>query len=181
MVFPFMITILIMIAALTLWVISIQQKLILLDESVSQAMGQIAIKLTSSLDLVASLVDMIRANAMHDCDVIDAALKLKRTYVTAKSTPNDLRHLELFLTEALDSVQKSAAKSPSLLDNQSFMKTLEAIHAYEGMVRTHRHIYNDGVTKFNREIQRFPAALIAGGLGFKNKAYIEENLDRQVE
>lgn len=169
-----MIAIMGIIAAVILWVISTQQKLILIDESISHAMGQIGVKLSSCLDLLSALVDMMRANALKDCNVMDATLKLKRVSITARSTPNDVLSLELFLCESLDTIQRSAARNPVLMENPSFVKTLEAALAYEGLVRTNRLIYNEGVTKLNREIKRFPSCLIAGSLGFKNRAYIQE-------
>jgi LemA protein len=40
-------------------------------------------------------------------------------------------------------------------------------------VRTTRLIYNDNVTKLNRAVRMFPASLIAGLLGFSQRAYLE--------
>ncbi|WP_246241183.1 LemA family protein [Anaerocolumna sedimenticola] len=42
------------------------------------------------------------------------------------------------------------------------------------MVRTSRLIYNDSVTKLNREIRMFPVSMIAGMLRFRKREYLEE-------
>ena len=50
---------------------------------------------------------------------------------------------------------------------------MNAVDSYEKMVRTSRLIYNDSVTKLNRELRMFPTSLLAGALGFRPRAYLE--------
>ncbi len=50
---------------------------------------------------------------------------------------------------------------------------MDAVDSYEKMVRTSRLIYNDSVTKLNRDLRMFPTALLAGALGFRPRAYLE--------
>ena len=63
---------------------------------------------------------------------------------------------------------------PDLKANQNYIKTMDAVETFENMVRTSRLIYNDSVTKLNREIRMFPVSMIAGMLGFQQKKYLEE-------
>ena len=51
---------------------------------------------------------------------------------------------------------------------------MDAVQTFENMVRTSRLIYNDSVTKLNREIRMFPVSVIAGMLGFHQRDYLEE-------
>ena len=55
---------------------------------------------------------------------------------------------------------------------------LQMVDSYEKMVRTSRLIYNDSVTKLNREIRMFPVSLIAGMLGFRQWDYLEAREDK---
>ncbi len=50
---------------------------------------------------------------------------------------------------------------------------MKAVDSYENMVRTSRLIYNDNVTKLNRELRMFPTSLIAGVFGFRQRNYLE--------
>jgi len=52
------------------------------------------------------------------------------------------------------------------------------VETFENMVRTSRLIYNDSVTKLNREIRMFPTSIIAGMLGFHKREYLEEQVDK---
>ena len=51
---------------------------------------------------------------------------------------------------------------------------MDAVNTYENMVRTSRMVYNDSVTKLNRQIRMFPISIVAGMLGFSQRDYLEE-------
>ncbi|MDW8802725.1 LemA family protein [Clostridium sp. A1-XYC3] len=68
---------------------------------------------------------------------------------------------------------------PELKVNQTYIKTMDAVQTFENMVRTSRLIYNDSVTKLNREIRMFPVSVIAGMLGFRQRDYLEEQAAEQ--
>lgn len=60
----------------------------------------------------------------------------------------------------------------ALLDlAKGYAKCMDAVDSYEKMVRTSRLIYNDSVTKLNREIRMFPVSLIAGMLGLPGQGH----------
>jgi LemA protein len=85
-----------------------------------------------------------------------------------------VKRQEGIITEALGRIAMVAEQYPELKANQSYIKTMDAVQTYENMVRTSRLIYNDSVTKLNREIRMFPVSLIAGMLGFRQRDYLEE-------
>lgn len=44
---------------------------------------------------------------------------------------------------------------------------------YKKMLRTSRLIYNDHVTRLNRELRLFPTSLLVGIFGFQEREYLE--------
>ncbi len=94
--------------------------------------------------------------------------------ITAKSTPNDVLRQEGILSEALGRIAMVSEQYPELKADQTYIKTMDAVQTFENMVRTSRLIYNDSVTKLNREIRMFPVSIIAGMLGFHQRDYLEE-------
>ena len=50
---------------------------------------------------------------------------------------------------------------------------MNAIENYGKMMRTSRLIYNDNVTRLNRELRMFPASLLVGIFGFHEREYLE--------
>ncbi|NLM84980.1 MAG: LemA family protein [Clostridiales bacterium] len=48
------------------------------------------------------------------------------------------------------------------------------METFGGMVRTSRLIYNDSVSKLNREVRKFPASAVAKASGLKQRDYLGE-------
>ncbi len=161
-------------AIIVLWVISTQRKLVVLDENISNAMSQIGVQLSSRFDALTALLDLTKGYAKHESDTLIETIKSRRSVITAKSTPDDVMRQEGIISEALGRIAMVTEQYPELKANETYIKTMDAVQAFENMVRTSRLIYNDSVTKLNREIRMFPVSIIAGMLGFKKRDYLEE-------
>jgi len=159
---------------IVLWIISTQRKLVVLDENISNAMSQIGVQLSSRFDALTALLDLTRGYARHESETLIETIKSRRSVITAKSTPYDVLRQEGIIAEALGRIVMVTEQYPELKANQTYIKTMDAVQTYENMVRTSRLIYNDSVTKLNREIRMFPVSLIAGMLGFRQREYLEE-------
>jgi LemA protein len=156
------------------WVISTQRKLVVLDENISNAMSQIGVQLSSRFDALTALLDLTKGYAKHESETIIETIKSRRSVITAKSTPDDVLRQEGVITEALGRIAMVTEQYPELKANETYIKTMDAVQTFENMVRTSRLIYNDSVTKLNREIRMFPTSLVAGTLGFAQREYLEE-------
>lgn len=162
------------VAVIVLWVISTQRKLVILDENISNAMSQIGVQLSSRFDALTALLDLTKGYAKHESETLIETIKSRRSVITAKSTPDDVLRQEGIISEALGRISMVTEQYPELKANESYMKTMDAVQTFENMVRTSRLIYNDSVTKLNREIRMFPVSVIAGMLGFHQRDYLEE-------
>ncbi len=171
---PTFITIIVIVAAIVLWIISTQRKLVVLDENTSNAMSQIGVQMSSRFDALTALLDLTKGYAKHESETLIEIIKSRRSVITAKSTPKDVLRQEGVISEALGRIVKVTEQYPELKENQNYIKTMDAVETYENMVRTSRLIYNDSVTKLNREIRMFPVSMIAGMLGFRKREYLEE-------
>jgi len=171
---PTFIAIIAIIAIIILWVISTQRKLVVLDENITNAMSQIGVQLSSRFDALTALLDLTKGYAKHESETMIETIKSRRSVITAKSTPNDVMQQENIISEALGRIAMVTEQYPDLKANETYIQTMNAVEAFENMVRTSRLIYNDSVTKLNREIRMFPVLLIAGMLGFRQRDYLEE-------
>ena len=164
-------TILIIIALLVVllagWVMSTQRRLVVMDENINNAMSQIGVQLSSRFDALTALLDLAKGYAAHESQTLIETIKSRRSVITAKSTPQDVLQQEGVISEALGRISMVAERYPELKAD-----------SYEKMVRTSRLIYNDSVTKLNREIRMFPVSLIAGMLGFRQRDYLEAREDK---
>ena len=160
--------------AIVLWGISTQRRLVVLDENINNAMSQIGVQLSSRFDALAALLDLTKGYAKHESETLIETIKSRRSVITAKSTPDDVLRQEGIISEALGRIAMVSEQYPELKANENYIKTMNAVETFENMVRTSRLIYNDSVTKLNREIRMFPVSMIAGILGFAQRTYLEE-------
>ena len=175
-------TILIIIVLLVIlvagWVMSTQRRLVVMDENINNAMSQIGVQLSSRFDALTALLDLAKGYAAHESQTLIETIKSRRSVITAKSTPQDVLQQEGVISEALGSISMVAERYPELKADKGYAKCMDAVDSYEKMVRTSRLIYNDSVTKLNREIRMFPVSLIAGMLGFRQRDYLEAREDK---
>ncbi len=171
---PTFITIIAIAAVVVLWAISIQRKLVVLDENINNAMSQIGVQLSSRFDALTALLDLTKGYAKHESETLIETIKSRRSVITAKSTPEDVLRQEGVISEALGRIAMVTEHYPELKADKTYHKTMDAVQTFENMVRTSRLIYNDSVTKLNREIRMFPVSMIAGMMGFRQRDYLVE-------
>lgn len=161
------------IAIVVIWAISVQRRLAVMDENINNAMSQIGVQLSSRFDVLSALLELTRGYAAHEATTLIETVKSRRSVITAVSTPDDVVKQEDVISEALDRISVVAEQYPELKTNETYLKCMSAVDSYEKMVRTSRLIYNDSVTKLNRELRMFPTSLLGGMFGFHRRAYLE--------
>ncbi|MGI6402695.1 MAG: LemA family protein [Oscillospiraceae bacterium] len=174
---PTLIAIITIVVVIVLWAISTQRRLVVLDENVSNAMSQIGVQLSSRFDALTALLDLIKGYAKHESETLMKTIKSRRSVITAKSTPEDVLRQEGVISEALGRITMVTEQYPELKVNQAYIKTMDAVQTFENMVRTSCLIYNDSVTKLNRETRMFPVCILAGMLGFRQREYLVDQAD----
>jgi LemA protein len=170
---PTIIAVISILALIILWVISTQRRLVMLDENISNAMNQIEVQLSSRFDALTALLNLTRSCSRPESDILIDSIKSVRKAITAKSTPEDIMLQEKAISNALDRIAVIAEQYSELKTNQSYIYNMDAVHTFENMLRTSRLIYNDCVSKLNREVRMFPSSIIAGMIGFRQKKYLE--------
>ena len=164
-------------AAIVLWIISTRRRLMVLDENSGNAMSQIGVQLSSRFDALTALLDLTIGYAGFESETLIGTIKSRRSVITERSTPDDVMRQERVIAEALSRIAIVTEQYPDLNANQNYIKTMGAVQTFENMVRTSRLIYNDSVTKLNREIRMFPVSMVAGLLGFGRREHLVEQTD----
>lgn len=158
---------------LAVWAVSCQRKLAVMDENVSNAMAQIGVQLSSRFDALTALLDLTKGYAAHESQTLIETIRSRRSVITAASSPDDVVEQEDVISQAMGRIAMVVEKYPELRASESYAKCMNAVDSYEKMVRTSRLIYNDSVTKLNRELRMFPTSLLAGAFGFRQRDYLE--------
>ena len=157
---------------IVMWFVSVQRKLVVMDENINNAMSQIGVQLSSRWDALTALLDLTKGYAEHEYKTISDTIKM-RTSISSKSSAKDVNEQENILTEAMGKIMAVAESYPELKANENYIKTMDSVNEYEEMVRKSRLVYNDSVTKLNRTIRMFPTSIAASLLRIESRDYLE--------
>ena len=182
MIIGFIIIAVLIIAVLVLWSLCVRRRLVGMNENINHAMSQIGVQLSSRFDALTALVDILKGYDVHESQTLMETIRTRSNVITATATPDDVRKQECVISEALNRIAMVTPFYPELKTNEKFAKCMKAIDNYEKMIHTSRLIYNDHVTRLNRELRMFPTSLIAGVYGFHEREYLEatEEADMQI-
>ena len=160
------------------WAIAVQRALVGLDENVNNGMSQIGVQLSSRFDALTSVLDLVKSYNKHESETIIETIKTRRSVVTASSTPSEVMEQESLFADALGKISVLAEAYPELKSSDNYQRAMGSVETFENNVRQSRMIYNDSVTRLNRQIRMFPIMLIAGPLGFHQRPYLEEDASK---
>jgi len=176
---PIIIAVITVAVGVTLWIISVQRKLVMLDENISNAMCLIGVQLSSRFDALMFILDLVKSCSRHESETLIDSIKSVRCMIMGKSTSDDVLRQEKIISEVLGRIAEISERHPEVKANRNFIRAIDAMQTLENMLRTSRLIYNDSVAKLNREIRMFPVSMIAGVLGFRQRDYLTEKMGRE--
>ncbi|MDO4719986.1 MAG: LemA family protein [Peptostreptococcaceae bacterium] len=161
----------VLIVAVLLYAVSMQRRLVHLDELVSNALSQIGVQQNSRWDALTALAELTKGYADHEARTLTEVIGRRLPAGTKVSQVNQQEGL---LTEALGRIMAIAESYPQLRASENYREAMESVNLYEEQVRMSRMVYNDSVTKMNRLVRAFPGSIFAGILGFGQREYLEE-------
>jgi LemA protein len=130
------------------------------------------VQLKRRRDLIPNLVSTVQAYATHERETFDAVTQARAAAEGAGNAAQGVP-AENMLTAALTGLFGVAEAYPDLKASDNFIDLQNQLGNVEDNVVAARNIYNGNARNYNDKIQSFPQLLIAGGLGFKSREYVE--------
>lgn len=171
--------ILVIVVVLVVAVIGLYNNLIKLRNMVDNAWAQIDVQLQRRLDLIPNLVETVKGYAAHESGTLEEVTKA-RTAVMNAPTPEGKMQADGILTGALKNLFAVAEAYPDLKANTNFQQLQAELSNTEDKISYMRQSFNDTVMKYNTAIQTFPAVLIAGMMGFKERDSFDATAGAEV-
>jgi LemA protein len=167
------------IVVVILWIIMIYNGLVTMRQRVNQAFADIDVQLKQRHDLIPNLVETVKGYAAHERGTLEEVVKARNAAMTAQG-PAQQAAAENVLSGALRQLFALSESYPDLKASANFQQLQAELTDIENKLAAARRFFNNAVQEYNTGIQRFPAALFAGSLGFAQKDFFDLGDDRKT-
>lgn len=159
------------------WAKGVNNTAVTLNESISEAWGNVETSYQRRNDLIVNLVKTVQGAAEYEKGTLEAVIKARSEATKTVIDPTNItpEQLEKFSQNqsALSRLLVTVEQYPSLQANQGFLKLQDELASTENQILTARTRFNEAVKPYNNHIKVFPNNLLAGMFGFTEKAYFK--------
>jgi LemA protein len=172
----------VIVLALFLWGVGVNNRLVTMDEGVRSAWGQVESQYQRRADLIPNLVETVRGFAKQEQTVLLGVTEARAKVGQITVTPEVLNDPQAFakfqaaqdqLSSALSRLLAVAENYPQLKSNENFLALQTQLEGTENRIAVERQRFNTTVQTFNTTVRRFPESFVAGLRGFREKAYFQ--------
>ena len=164
----FLILIIIIIIAILVWYITVSNKLNRALVKIDEANSGIDVALTKRYDVLTKMMDVVKAYAKHEKEVLFEVVKLRKNMtIEEKKTENDKMNYNF------DQIKLLAENYPELRSNENYNTLQLAISDVEEHLQAARRMYNSNVSILNQALVTFPTSIVAKSKGITKKEFFE--------
>lgn len=182
-----LIVILVLVAVVGLWVMSIFNNLVKLRNRFKNAFAQIEVQLKRRYDLIPNLVETAKSYMKHEKETLESVINARNAaangLASVASDPSnasaiaELAGAEGALSGAMSKFSMVMEAYPDLKASENMMQLSEELTSTENKVAFSRQAFNDQVMEYNTYKQSFPANFFAGMFGHSQDATLLEFAD----
>lgn len=139
--------------------------------------SQIDVALKRRHDLVPSLTSAVAGYATHERGALEEVTQARAGAIAADDAPAGQRgQAEARLADRIGTLAVIVEQYPDLKASASFRDLQDRLVEVENQIQITRRVYNDTVETYNTLVQQFPALLIAGPFGFRQREFFTADL-----
>ncbi|MFN3873308.1 MAG: LemA family protein [Ignavibacterium sp.] len=167
---------------LVMWGISVYNNLVASEQNVLKQWSQVENQYQRRADLIPNLVNTVKGYANFEKEVLTQVTEARARVGQFNVTPevlNDPQAFERFqsvqgdLSSALSRLLAVVENYPELKANENFLQLQAQLEGTENRISVERKRFNETVQEYNTMIKRFPASMLAGMFGFREKQYFK--------
>ena len=178
-----LILLVVILAVVAFYCVGIYNHLITLRNLYRNAFTQIDIQLKRRYDLIPNLVEAAKGYLAHERGTLEAVMKARNSAVDASKAAaqspgsaaamTGLSQAEGALSGVLSRLLAVVEAYPDLKANQAIANLMEELTSTENKISFARQAFNDAVTDYNIQREKFPQNVIASTFDFKAAALLE--------
>ena len=178
-----LILLVVILAVVAFYCVGIYNHMITLRNLYRNAFTQIDIQLKRRYDLIPNLVEAAKGYLAHERGTLEAVMEARNSALdasrTAAQSPGSaaamtgLSQAEGALSGALSRLLAVVEAYPDLKANQAIANLMEELTSTENKISFARQAFNDAVTDYNIQREKFPQNVIASTFDFKAAALLE--------
>ncbi|MCK5123222.1 MAG: LemA family protein [Candidatus Pacebacteria bacterium] len=176
----YLIVILVVLAAIGLWIVMIYNGLIKLKVRTNEAWSDIDVQLKRRYDLIPNLINTVKGYATHEKELFENVTKARANAMNAQN-PEEKGQAENMLTGALKSLFAVSENYPQLRANENFLELQRELSDTENKIQASRRFYNGNVRDLNTKIQIFPDSIVANMLKIGKREFFEIEDEKEKE
>ena len=183
--------IVILVALLVMWVISLYNGLVQKDEAVASAWSQVENVYQRRADLIPNLVSTVKGAADFERTTLQEVVEARASATQVKLSADELTEANVAkfqaaqdaLSASLGRLLVSVERYPNLKATDNFKAFQEQLEGTENRIAVERKKYNEKVEEYNNTIRRFPSNIFASMFHFEKKGYFtaKEGADEAPE
>lgn len=152
------------------------------QEAVNQSWAQVQNVYQRRLDLVPNLVETVKGAANFEKSTLTAVTDARSrvgSFVVDKKVLDDPEQFKKFEAEqgelgrALSRLMAVSENYPNLRATENFRDLQVQLEGTENRIAVERRSFNEAVQDYNVGIRRFPASIVAGMAGFRERPYFQ--------
>jgi LemA protein len=169
------------IAILIFWMFGSYNTLVDKQEAVERDWSNVENQYQRRADLIPNLVNTVKGYADFERETLREVIEARSKATSVTVDPTNLTPEKLAeyqqaqngLSSALGRLLVVVEKYPDLKANQNFLDLQAQLEGTENRITVARNRFNDTANSYNASIRKFPAAMIAGMMGFERKGYFQ--------
>ena len=171
----------VVIVLVALWGISSYNRLVGMDENVSNQWANVETQYQRRSDLIPNLVNTVKGYAKHESQTLEAVMAARSQATQVKIDPSNCTPQQLAayqkaqgdVTTALGKLLAITENYPDLKANQNVLELQSQLEGTENRINVARKDFNDSAKEYNTSLRRFPRNIIASMFGFEKRNYFE--------
>src|SRR6187551_3110222 len=159
---------------LLLYLVYTYNRLVRLRNETETGWANIDVQLKRRADLVPNLVEAVKGYAAHEAQTFEEITNARAAAQQAAS-PAAAAEADAEMAPALNRLLAVSEAYPELRASENFLQLQQELADIEDKLAASRRYYNQTVYRYHTVKQSFPAVLVAGMLGFKQREFFESD------